>query len=197
MKRVIDCALAATALIILSPILAIIALMVGMDGGPVIFAHPRVGRNGKLFRCYKFRTMFVGASECFKEYLALHPNLAIIWSRDWKLEFDPRITDIGRVLRKTSLDELPQLFNVLCGDMSLVGPRPVTETELVLYGDHADDYLSVRPGVTGLWQVSGRNRLSYEYRVALDSQYVKTQSFWRDIIILCKTARIVFKGDGQ
>jgi lipopolysaccharide/colanic/teichoic acid biosynthesis glycosyltransferase len=141
--------------------------------------------------------MFVGASECFKEYLALHPNLAITWSRDWKLEFDPRITDIGRVLRKTSLDELPQLFNVLCGDMSLVGPRPVTETELVLYGDHADDYLSVRPGVTGLWQVSGRNRLSYEHRVALDSQYVKTQSFWRDIIILCKTARILFKGDGQ
>jgi undecaprenyl-phosphate galactose phosphotransferase len=100
-------------------------------------------------------------------------------------------------LRKASLDELPQLFNVLRGDMSLVGPRPVTETELILYGGHADEYLSVRPGVTGLWQVSGRNRLSYERRVALDSHYVKTQSLWRDVIILCKTAKLVLEGDGQ
>lgn len=197
MKRAIDCVLAAVALIFILPFFVPLSLLVAMDGGPVFFIHKRIGRYGKPFYCYKFRTMFVGAHECFPEYLSLNPDAAAMWSRDVKIDLDPRITEIGKMLRQTSLDELPQLLNIVLGHMSLVGPRPVTETELVRYGDHTQEVLSVRPGLTGLWQVSGRNSLSYDQRIALDLQYVKTHSLWRDIIILFRTVGVVLRGDGR
>lgn len=197
-KRIIDFVLALLALVALAPLMLAIAFVVSMDGGPVLFGHQRVGRSGKPFRCLKFRTMIIGADRCLNEYLHLHPAQAAEWQRDQKLDIDPRITGIGRMLRRSSLDELPQLINVLRGEMSLVGPRPVTETELQQrYGVHAVSYLSIRPGITGLWQVSGRNRLSYDQRVALDARYARNHSLPGDISILLRTVRVMLNGDGK
>ena len=145
-------------LLFLAPLLALVALRIRLaDGGGVIFAHTRVGRHGRLFPCYKFRTMVANSAEVLAELLARDPAARAEWARDRKLRRDPRITPIGRFLRKTSLDELPQLFNVVRGEMSLVGPRPVVPDELELYGEARIYYLQVRPGLTGLWQISGRN----------------------------------------
>lgn len=196
-KRIFDCAMALPILLVISPLLAVISLLCAMDGGPVFYGHRRIGQNGKPFACYKFRTMVVGAHDLFDEYLSFHPAAVVEWEHSQKLDVDPRITSIGRWLRRTSLDELPQLLNVIKGDMSLVGPRPVTETELIRYGDHASVYLTVRPGITGLWQVSGRNSLTYEKRVALDVHYISRQSIWRDLVILLRTARVLLTGDGK
>jgi undecaprenyl-phosphate galactose phosphotransferase len=177
-------------------VLAWIAWQVRRTGRPVLFGHDRVGRGGRAFRCYKFRTMVPDADRVLAELLARDPEARATWARDYKLREDPRVTRIGAWLRRTSLDELPQLWNVLRGDMSLVGPRPVMAEELGRYGDAARYYLDVRPGLTGLWQISGRNDIDYPERVALDAWYIKNWSIWYDIVILAKTVRVVRDAKG-
>jgi undecaprenyl-phosphate galactose phosphotransferase len=180
-----------------SPLLLAITLLVWQAGGaPVFFGHYRVGRDGRLFRCLKFRTMRVDAEQALARLLATDAAARAEWQRDQKLARDPRITPIGRILRKTSLDELPQLINVLRGEMCFVGPRPVTPAELMRYGAVRWHYVSVTPGITGLWQVSGRNRTTYDERVALDKHYVETRNLWRDLVILARTVRVVLTGHG-
>ena len=195
-KRVTDIILATFALLILWPVFLLIAALVATDGGPVFYRHRRIGKDGVAFDCLKFRTMILGATECLEEYLAYHPSEREEWERAQKLSFDPRTTAVGRMLRTSSFDELPQFFNVLVGDMSLVGPRPVTRSELAFYGDKVELYRSVRPGITGLWQISGRNDVSYEERVELDARYVREQSFWCDLMILMRTPRVVLSKTG-
>lgn len=196
LKRVFDLA-AALALLVLGALpLLYIAWRIKRDGGPAIFAHKRVGQSGKVFPCFKFRTMQVDAEERLRELLANDPAARAEWEREFKLRNDPRITTIGQFLRRTSLDELPQLFNVIRGEMSLVGPRPVIRAELAKYGDDVDYFLMVRPGMTGLWQVSGRNDVDYDTRVYLDTWYVKNWSLWYDIAILFKTIKVVLRRDG-
>ena len=195
-KRVIDIIGSLALLVLFSPLFLVVALMVSLDGGPVFYRHKRIGRDGKPFGCLKFRTMILGAEACLNEYLSYHPEQRREWEQDQKLAFDPRVTAIGNVLRRLSLDELPQLVNVLVGEMSLVGPRPVTEGELKHYGAAASAYLAVRPGLTGPWQVSGRNDVSYATRVAMDEAYVRTFSLWNDIVILLRTPGVVLSKKG-
>jgi Undecaprenyl-phosphate galactose phosphotransferase WbaP len=195
-KRVIDIIGSLALLVLFSPLFLVVALMVSLDGGPVFYRHKRIGRDGKLFGCLKFRTMILGAEACLNEYLSYHPEQRRKWEQDQKLAFDPRVTAIGNVLRRLSLDELPQLVNVLVGEMSLVGPRPVTEGELKHYGAAASAYLAVRPGLTGPWQVSGRNDVSYATRVAMDEAYVRNFSLWNDIVILLRTPGVVLSKKG-
>lgn len=184
-------------LVAASPVLLAITLLVWQAGGaPVFFGHYRVGRDGRLFRCLKFRTMRVDAEQALARLLATDAAARAEWLRDQKLANDPRITPIGRILRKTSLDELPQLINVARGEMCFVGPRPVTPAELMRYGAVRWHYVSVTPGITGLWQVSGRNQTTYEQRVALDKHYVETRTLWGDIAILARTVRVVLTGHG-
>lgn len=184
-------------LLFLSPLMAVVAFLIWQrDGAPVLFAHYRVGLDGKLFRCMKFRTMLRNSEEVLAELLRTDPQAREEWQRDQKLEHDPRITGIGAFLRKTSLDELPQLINVVRGEMNLVGPRPITVAELTRYGRVRWHYLSVRPGITGLWQVSGRNNTTYDERVALDRHYVEGRSMWLDLSILLKTIRVVILREG-
>ncbi|MES2887356.1 MAG: sugar transferase [Pseudomonadota bacterium] len=188
---------ALTLLVLFSPVLVGIAYMIWrLDGAPIFFGHYRVGANGKLFRCLKFRSMFVNAEPMLRDLLRNNPKARAEWDRDQKLSDDPRITPVGRFLRRTSLDELPQLFNVLRGEMALVGPRPVTVPELSRYGAARWHYLSVMPGMTGLWQVSGRNNTSYEERVELDKQYVESRNVWLDLSILARTAKVVVLREG-
>lgn len=195
-KRAFDIVASLVLLVLLSTLMLYFVWRIRQDGGPAIFSHQRVGRNGKLFPCYKFRSMVVNAQEQLKLLLAANPQLRAQWEQDHKLKCDPRISAVGRYLRETSLDELPQLFNVLRGEMSLVGPRPIVTAELERYGEDVEYFLMVRPGITGLWQVSGRNDVDYDTRVYLDTWYVKNWSLWYDIAILCKTVRVVFKRDG-
>jgi lipopolysaccharide/colanic/teichoic acid biosynthesis glycosyltransferase len=184
-------------LILISPLLVLIALAIWFtDGAPLLFAHYRVGRNGKLFRCMKFRTMRVDSQQRLSDLLASDPAARAEWEREHKLTRDPRVTAIGRFLRRTSLDELPQLLNVLRGEMVLVGPRPITVEELKRYGRVRWHYLSVPPGITGLWQVSGRNSVSYERRVELDRTYVETRSWRLDAQILLRTVLVVLTAHG-
>ena len=183
-KRSLDVAVAACALGVMVLPMMVAGVLVAMDGGPVIFGHTRVGRGLKPFRCLKLRTMFPGAEATLREYLALHPDADEEWRREQKLAFDARVTPIGRFLRRTSLDELPQLINVLRGEMSLVGPRPVTSAEAYRYGAALSLYASVRPGITGPWQVSGRNDIGYESRVAMDAEYVRNRTVMSDLAIL-------------
>lgn len=197
LKRAFDIVLAASLLILLAPLMAALALLVSLDGGPVLYGHRRVGRHGRAFHCLKLRTMIVGAEECLCEYLALHPEAAAAWRREHKLEMDPRVTGVGKLLRKASLDELPQLLNVVRGQMSLVGPRPVTAAELEQhYGSRTLIYLSVLPGITGLWQVSGRTATGYERRVQLDSQYVANWNILQDLLILLRTISVILRRRG-
>lgn len=187
-KTLFDYTLTIFGTIAISPILLIIALWIYKDSpGPVIFKHTRIGKNGKPFACYKFRSMCTDAKERLEELLANDPAAREEWERDFKLKNDPRITKSGAFLRKTSLDELPQIFNVLKGEMSLVGPRPIIQAELSRYGEFADDYLMVKPGITGMWQVSGRSDIDYPERVRMDSWYVRNWSVWIDIVLLFKT----------
>ncbi len=179
-----------------SPLLLAIAWLVRRDGGPATFVHYRVGCGGRLFRCIKFRTMRPDAERVLRDVLAGDALLRAEWQRDHKLARDPRVTAIGRWLRRSSLDELPQLLNVLRGEMALVGPRPVTVAELPRYGRARWQYLSVPPGITGLWQVNGRNRTGYERRIELDELYVKSGSAWLDCRILAKTVLVVLTRDG-
>ena len=184
-------------LVLLAPLMLVVALLIARrDGMPILFGHYRVGQRGQLFRCFKFRTMYRDSERMLADLLRNDPVARNEWARDQKLANDPRITPIGQILRRTSLDELPQLLNVLRGEMCLVGPRPITVAELTRYGRVRWDYLSVRPGLTGLWQVSGRNNTSYAERVALDREYVDKRSPWLDLKILLKTVKVVVARDG-
>jgi exopolysaccharide production protein ExoY len=188
---------AAVLLVLASPAMILIAIMIRRSsGGSALFAHYRVGLHGNLFRCLKFQTMVNNADSILEELLRRDPAAKAQWDRDQKLLVDPRITPIGQFLRKSSLDELPQLFNVLRGEMNLVGPRPIVVPELGRYGTEKRHYLSVKPGMTGLWQVSGRNLTTYGHRVELDRRYVIQRSLWLDLNILLKTVRVVFSGHG-
>jgi len=194
-KRAFDLACGGLLLIVLAPLLAGVALRIALGGGPVLFAHERVGQGGRRFRCYKFRTM-VPDAEARLEALLRNPAWRRQWEESRKLRDDPRVTPFGHFLRRTSLDELPQLFNVLRGDMSLVGPRPVVTEELARYGEHVAEYLQVRPGITGLWQISGRSDADYDSRVRLDSWYVRNWNLWYDTVILMLTVQKVVRGEG-
>ena len=196
LKRTMDIVLSFGLILILSPIFLILYLLIYIDGGKPIYKHPRIGRDGKLFNCFKFRSMVLDSEEILSELLKQDPECKSEWEKEFKLKNDPRVTKIGSFIRRTSLDELPQLFNVLIGQMSLVGPRPITEKELAFYESNVDYYLMAKPGITGLWQVSGRNDIDYETRVYFDSWYVKNWSLWNDIAILFKTIKVVFKRSG-
>ncbi len=187
MKRGFDIIAASLALVMLSPLLVLLALVTASDGGPVFFAHKRIGRNGKSFQCLKFRSMIIDAAAVLKKHLADNPPARAEWDKDHKLKDDPRTTRFGSLMRRLSIDELPQLLNVLRGDMSLVGPRPIVIAEASRYDSDISHYYRVRPGVTGLWQVSGRNDVSYSERVQMDAWYVRNWSLWLDIAIICKT----------
>ncbi len=190
-KRVFDFPVALLLLFLLSPFLLVVSLAVASSGRPIVFAHTRIGRGGKQFKCYKFRTMVPDAEHVLRALLAASEDARLEWARDHKLRNDPRVTRIGAFLRKTSLDEIPQLFNVLAGHMSLVGPRPIVQQELNRYGRAARWYLAVRPGMTGLWQVSGRNDTDYRRRIALDAYYVKSASWQLELSIFLMTIRVV------
>ncbi|HBR4259345.1 TPA: undecaprenyl-phosphate galactose phosphotransferase WbaP [Klebsiella pneumoniae] len=196
LKRSFDIISSIGIILILSPLLLFIFTKVKKDGGPAIYGHERVGKNGKLFKCLKFRSMVVNSAEVLKDVLERDPTAKAEWDASFKLKNDPRITKIGEFLRRTSLDELPQLFNVLKGEMSLVGPRPIIAAELERYNDEVDYYLLSKPGMTGLWQVSGRSDVDYDTRVYLDTWYVKNWSMWNDVAILFKTVTVVLKKDG-
>jgi undecaprenyl-phosphate galactose phosphotransferase len=196
LKRTFDIVVGTLLLLAAAPPMAVIAWQIRKSGGPVLFAHERIGRRGALFKCYKFRTMTTDASTVLARLLAESPEAREEWERDYKLKNDPRITPIGRWLRQTSFDELPQLLNVIKGEMSLVGPRPVVKDELRRYGDDQLYYTQVRPGLTGLWQISGRNDVDYGRRISLDTWYVRNWNLWYDIVILAKTCSVVLTRSG-
>ena len=192
-KRTFDIAGALVLAVAFAPLATCVASLVWyQSGSPVLFRHRRVGQGGRSFDVYKFRSMINDAETRLSELLENDPAAAQEWAATHKLKQDPRVTTVGRFLRKTSLDELPQLINVLRGEMSLVGPRPVVEDELEKYGVSLPYYLSVKPGLTGLWQVSGRSDVTYAERVALDVKYARSQSLPRDIRIALKTAKVLF-----
>ncbi len=194
---IINRVIAALVILALSPLLLFIAWQIQrIDGAPLVFAHNRVGRGGRIFRCFKFRSMVRNSEDVLRNLLHNDPTARQEWERDHKLRDDPRITPIGRFLRKTSLDELPQLFNILRGEMHFVGPRPVTLGELRRYGAHKRHYLSVKPGLTGLWQVSGRNSTTYARRVQLDARYVEHRNPLIDFWIVLRTLKVVALKEG-
>lgn len=198
LKRLMDTFIASIAVLALAPLLMLVALMVRFTSpGPILYGHKRVGHNGRTFRCWKFRSMVTDADKALARHLDASPEARREWEETHKLRNDPRITPIGQVLREKSIDELPQLFNVLMGDMSLVGPRPVVKDELSRYGSSARHYLSARPGVTGLWQVSGRSETDYARRVALDRAYVQNCGILMDMKILLQTIPVVLKARGS
>lgn len=197
-SRAMDVAVALLILIAVLPLLLLICLAVWLqDGANPIFAHRRIGYGGATFPCLKIRSMVVDSDARLRKLLESDPVAAIEWARDQKLRHDPRITVLGRFLRKSSLDELPQLINVIVGDMSLVGPRPIVESEVPRYGRYIQHYCSVRPGLTGLWQVSGRSNISYRRRVALDTLYCRSKSIKRDIAILGRTVPALLLSEGS
>ena len=196
-KRIFDMFFATVVLILLSPMLLIVSALIKSDGGSVFFSQRRVGFKGSTFGCLKFRSMCTDSDDVLERLLASDDKLRKEYLDTQKLKDDPRITRIGKIIRKYSIDELPQLFNVLLGQMSLVGPRPVRPDELLShYGESADLYKSSPPGITGLWQVSGRNNLDYQTRVRLDSWYVQNQNFWGDLKLIVKTVGVILKGEG-
>jgi Undecaprenyl-phosphate galactose phosphotransferase WbaP len=195
-KAAIDVTVASLMLILSSWLFLVLAVVSRLDGGPMMFAHRRVGAGGRSFHCLKFRTMVVDADRVLDEALARDPTLAAEWADSRKLVNDPRVTRVGRFLRKTSLDELPQLINILRLEMSLVGPRPIVDSEVPLYGEAIAQYYATRPGLTGLWQVSGRSNTSYARRVQLDVWYVNNWSIWNDIAVLLKTVPAVLGRQG-
>ena len=196
-KRTMDVVLALTLLPFLSPLILILFMIARSSGGSGFFAHSRVGRHGQPFRCFKIRTMVADADARLKQHLAAHPTAAREWQRSYKLDNDPRVTWFGRFLRRTGLDELPQIWNVLRGDMSFVGPRPVTAPELARYGRGKAAYLSLRPGVTGMWQVHGRSNGCYQTRVNLDQDYRNRVSLRCDLLLIAQTAVSVVKMTGR
>ncbi len=197
LKSLFDRLFAFFALIFFSPFLILISLVILItDGGPIFFGHKRIGRDGKEFNCLKFRTMARDAEERLAKILESDAEARAQWEAQQKLDDDPRITTVGEFFRKTSLDELPQFWNVLVGDMAIVGPRPVVAAEASHYGEHFSDYLSVKPGITGYWQVSGRSNTTYAERVQMDVEYVNNRSFGRDIEIILKTIKVMIMSDG-
>ncbi len=197
-KRVFDVSAAVASIVFLGPLLIMLALLVkASDGGAAFYGHRRIGRNGRVFQCLKFRTMVANGDEVLARHFAANPQSRAEWHATRKLQDDPRVTRVGAVLRKLSLDELPQIFNILRGDMSFVGPRPVIRDELELYGSAADHYLRSRPGLTGLWQISGRNDVSYGTRVAFDRHYVENWSFIADLKIIAMTIPAVISSRGS
>lgn len=197
LKKLFDITVSIISIPLLLPMIEIIGLIIRLETpGPIIYAHERIGRNGKIFKCYKFRTMHRDAEEKLKEILDKNEAVRTEWENTWKLRDDPRITRVGSFLRKTSLDELPQIFNVLKGEMSLVGPRPYLPRERANIEGSIQVICSARPGITGLWQVSGRSDTGYRYRVKLDSWYIMNWSLWLDIAIIFKTVRVVVKTEG-
>ncbi len=196
-KRLFDLALVVSGGLLIVPLLALLALAVKLTSrGPVFYSQRRIGRHGHEFRAWKFRSMVADADAVLKAHLTAHPELAAEWNLKHKLADDPRITAIGKLLRKTSLDELPQIWNVLVGEMSLVGPRPIVRAEMAKYAEALELYLKVRPGITGLWQVSGRSNTTYEERVRFDEYYVRNWSVWLDIFVLGRTVKTVLKSEG-
>ena len=195
-KAILDVTVAFALLVLFCPLLVLIALAVRLDGGPALFRHRRVGANGRHFECLKFRTMAVNGDEILQRALAAEPALAREWKLTRKLRHDPRVTRLGRFLRGTSLDELPQLLNVVRLEMSLVGPRPIVDAEVGFYGEDIAHYYATRPGVTGLWQVSGRSNITYQRRVELDVKYVCNWTLWLDILLLFKTVPAVLARSG-
>lgn len=195
-KRALDIVGAIVLALVFAPLILVIVFLLRRGGGSVIYQHRRVGRGGRMFACYKFRTMVPDADQVLRTLLEDNPELQAEWVRDHKLRHDPRVTGLGRFLRRTSLDELPQLLNVLRGEMSLVGPRPVVREELLRYGKNVGTYLAARPGITGLWQVTGRNDTDYRRRVVLDTYYVRNQNLGLDLYILLKTTGVVLSGNG-
>jgi Undecaprenyl-phosphate galactose phosphotransferase WbaP len=195
-KRVLDVVGAIVLGMVFLPLIAVIIFLMRKEGSSVIYRHRRVGRDGQMFSCLKFRTMVPNADQVLRDLLERDPELQAEWVRDHKLRNDPRVTRLGRFLRRTSLDELPQLLNVLRGEMSLVGPRPVVREELLRYGRNVGAYLSAKPGITGLWQVTGRNDTDYRRRVVLDTYYVRNQNLFLDLYILAKTTGVVLGGNG-
>lgn len=196
--RMFDLVLATMALIAVFPLMIVIAVLVYLsDRGPIFYAQRRIGKDGKSFYCFKFRSMVTNADARLRELLERDPQARAAWDLDHKLKNDPRITPIGGFLRKSSLDELPQLFNVLMGDMSLVGPRPIVEAEVIRYGRYFHSYCSVRPGITGLWQVNGRNNVSYRRRVAFDVIYARNNSLVLNVKILFATVPAILLSRGS
>ena len=195
-KRTFDLIVASLMLIGLLPLFLFLIVAIRQSGQRVIFGHARLGQNGKPFKCLKFRTMVPDAEEVLSKLLASNVEASAEWAKNFKLKNDPRITGIGRFLRKSSLDELPQLWNVLRGEMSLVGPRPIIEEELARYENKKDFFLEAKPGITGLWQISGRNDVSYAERVQLDAWYARNWHLWYDVVILLKTVKVVFGKKG-
>lgn len=195
--RAIDITIAISAILLLLPLLVLIFVAMKLTSpGPVLFAHRRVGKGGHAFPCYKFRSMVVNSAEVLERHLAESSDARAEWQRDQKLRNDPRVTAIGRLLRRTSLDEVPQIFNVLRGEMSMVGPRPIVEGEMIRYRQYIVDYMSVKPGITGLWQISGRNNTTYRRRVALDTAYARSRTVALDLAILARTVPAVLTGSG-
>lgn len=197
-KRAFDLTISLLGFLLTSPIYLVIALLVKLTSpGPMVFSHTRIGRDGKEFKAHKFRTMYRDSAERLKKILATDPQARKEWESSFKLKNDPRVTPLGKFLRATSLDEIPQIFNIIGGEMSLVGPRPVVREEIEkYYGDHRDYYYSVTPGLTGLWQVSGRSNTDYAFRIETDAWYVQNWSLWLDLIIILKTIPAVLKREG-
>jgi Undecaprenyl-phosphate galactose phosphotransferase WbaP len=197
MKRCLDVCIGTLLLLLLMPLFLVIAIAAKLNSkGPIFFGHLRYGRDGKAFRALKFRTMVTDADRILEAHLQRHPEQMREWQRDHKLKDDPRITRVGRWLRRYSLDELPQLINILIGQMSLVGPRPIVQSEIARYAGSYDLYTRVTPGLTGLWQVSGRNNTTYTERVAFDEYYIRNWSIWMDMYILARTFQAVVLADG-
>jgi lipopolysaccharide/colanic/teichoic acid biosynthesis glycosyltransferase len=196
LKRMFDVVVSATALAFLLPVFVTVAILIKVaDGGPIFYRHTRVGRQGKRFKCLKFRTMAVDAEERLAHILLTDTQAALEWETSQKLRVDPRITRIGAFLRKSSIDELPQLLNVLRGEMSIIGPRPITRAELDRYGRERRYYLLVRPGITGLWQVNGRSRVGYEKRIRYDREYLEEWSWPGEFWILLMTIPAILNTD--
>ncbi len=198
LKRSFDMSAVLAALILFMPLLiTLILVLLVVQGRPVIYRHKRIGRGGATFHCFKFRTMASNGDEILAQHLARDPAARREWEATRKLRDDPRVTPIGRLLRKSSVDELPQLFNVLRGEMSLVGPRPIVSDEVRFYGANIKHYNKVKPGLTGAWQISGRSDTSYAERVQLDTDYAATQTFTGDLLILARTVPAVLRARGS
>jgi len=197
LKRLLDIWGAIVLLPLIVPLILVLGLLVMRDGGAPFYGHTRIGQGGRAFKCWKLRSMVPQSQQHLRSHLADDPRAQAEWTAHFKLSEDPRITPFGQMLRRTSLDELPQIWNVLRGEMSFVGPRPVTRSELRMYGGALEHYLALRPGITGLWQVSGRNRLNYEQRVLLDVEYARTCGLAQDARILLRTLPALFLRPGR
>ncbi|MCL4136649.1 UNVERIFIED_CONTAM: hypothetical protein GTU68_052458 [Idotea baltica] len=195
-KRSVDIVLGIFFLVIFSPVFLVLGFIIKRDGGPVFFNHERLGKNGRHFACHKFRTMKVDSDTMLKQHLKRSSKARFDWESKRKLLNDPRVTKIGQYLRKTSVDELPQLVNVIRGEMSLVGPRPIVRDETKHYGSFLSYYLTMTPGMSGLWQVSGRTDTTYEERVRLDVWYSKNWTLWVDVVVLIKTCKTLLNRHG-